>query len=239
MKRTIVVLAAAFLLLAGCSVKQEIALAGDGSGGAVLNVELAPMLVNYLQDLSGSVTQDGSFSIFDTKTLSQTLEKEPGVTVRTAESKNSGTLHLELTFTDISRVLAAQGESVDSFLRFSRSGERKTLVITVSQQVVKQLFSLTPLSGSMVEQTLLPPPESKMGKKEYIDYLSWAMEEYAPDGDAASIIGNAVIHVGVTVKGSILSQSGGVQDGNRVDFQLPVVDLLTARSPITYQITFR
>jgi len=43
----------------------------------------------------------------------------------------------------------------------------------------------------------------------------------------------------VDVNGEIVSQSGGVREGNTVSFELPVVELLTLESPRRYAVEFR
>jgi hypothetical protein len=84
---------------------------------------------------------------------------------------------------------------------------------------------------------LLPP--AGMGTEEYTEYLVWALEEYEEPSSLREKITNASIRLNVDVDGEVISQSGGVVDGNTVRFEVSLVELLTLPSPRTYAVEFR
>jgi hypothetical protein len=78
-----------------------------------------------------------------------------------------------------------------------------------------------------------------MGTEQYTEYLVWALEEYEDAGPLREKIASSSIELRVTVTGELLSQTGGVRNGNTVTFDVPLVELLTLSSPRRYAVEFR
>ncbi len=166
------------------------------------------------------------------------------MTLVSAQAPNPDTLELEVKFSDVSRVFSSlkggsESVSAGQFATFTKSGNTRTITVRVDRSDISAILGLTPLSGSVAANVLLPPKDYPMTAEEYVSYLSWALADYAKNGDVKPIIRNASIEVTVRVAGTVISQTGGTLQGNSVRFSLPVVKLVTAEKPATYSVTFR
>ncbi|TVQ38699.1 MAG: hypothetical protein EA384_08180 [Spirochaetaceae bacterium] len=225
------------VLLSACSVRQEMTLSRSGAGQATVSVELHRVLVEYLADLSGFT--GGSMQIFDLAALEERFAAEPGVELLSATVPNAHQLRLRVRFADIARVFDAQSGVVREVFTFSEDGEQRRLQIRLTPHSVRALMGFSPASDSMLADILLPPVDQPMREADYVDYLAWALEEYQRQTPIATIIRNAAIRVEIEPEGRIVSQRGGRTEGNRVIFEIPVVQLLTVRDALEYSLTFR
>lgn len=231
------VVALIVVLLSACSVRQEMTLSRSGAGQATVSVELHRVLVEYLADLSGFT--GGSMQIFDLAALEERFAAEPGVELLSATVPNAHQLRLRVRFADIARVFDAQSGVVREVFTFSEDGEQRRLQIRLTPHSVRALMGFSPASDSMLADILLPPVDQPMREADYVDYLAWALEEYQRQTPIATIIRNAAIRVEIEPEGRIVSQRGGRTEGNRVIFEIPVVQLLTVRDALEYSLTFR
>ncbi|WP_455382299.1 hypothetical protein [Salinispira pacifica] len=228
-----------------CSSRQQVDLSVNGSGEAQVEIHLTPVLVSYLQDLAATVNGTApskSQPIFDLNALKAAFSRYPGLVLDQASTPGIGTLALWVRFADVSRLLDGANGRVADFVDFRRDGDLRTLTVRLDRDVVDQLLTLTPLSGSVAGSVLLPPAGSSMSSEEYVSYLGWALEDYANGADGPSIeriIRSSEVDVDITVEGRIVSAKGGKVKGNVVSFSIPVVKLLTLSNALVYSVSFR
>ncbi len=230
-------MALALLPFSGCSVRQEVTLSRSGAGEATVNVELHRVLVEYLADLSGF--SGGTMQIFDLDALEQRFAREPGLELLSASTPNDNQLRLQIRFADIAQVFDARYGAVREVFSFSQDGELRRLEIRLTPQSIRELMEFSPASDTMLADILVPPDDQPMREADYVDYLAWALEEYQRETPIAAIIRNASIRIEIEPEGRIESRHGGRTQGNRVIFEIPVVELLTARDTLEYSLTFR
>jgi hypothetical protein len=228
-------LAAALLTLVQCTARQDITIAVDGTGTADVDIALDEIFIRYLRDLSGSMGgAEDELRIFDVDEIRRRFEERPGIELTRIGRGGPGLLSLSLRFDDVQRLLTEENAS---FLTMERAGGRNRLEIVVSRAAIEEALSYSPLSGSSVSQMLLPPAE--MCTEEYTEYLVWALEEYEQERSLREKIAGSALRLRVRVNGEIISQEGGVREGNTVAFDVPLVELLTLSSPRRYAIEFR
>ena len=231
------VLLALTLVFASCSVRQEMSLDGDGAGEASITVELHRVLLDYLADLSGF--SGGTIEVFDLAALRQRFADEPGLTLVAATTPRPNRLELQLRYDDIGRVFDAQQDAVREVFAFERNGAERRLAIKLTPDAVRELLAFSPASDTMLADILLPPADQPMKEADYVDYLAWALEEYQQETPIPRIIRDASIEVSIRPAGSIVGQTGGRVQGNRVVYDIRVVQLLTMQEPLEYSLTFR
>ncbi len=228
------------VLAAGCSSTQRIDLSLDGAGTAAVQIRLSPFLVSYLQDLAATVSGTAPSKdqpVFDLAALREAFARYPDLTLLDAATPSIDTLTLTIRFSDASRLLS--GVSGGGFINFSRNGAERTLSIRLDREAVGQLLQLTPLSGSVAGNILLPPKDAAMSEKEYASYLAWALEDYTTGKNVEQTITDSSLDVAISVAGTLVSVSGGRRSGNSAQFSIPVVRLLTLQKPVIYSLTFR
>lgn len=250
-------LAAVLFLAAACSASQEISLDIDGGGGGELEIRLHPMFVSYYRDLvlSFAASAPEDVPIFDLQSIEAGFAAGEHVTLVDAEVDDPGTLRLVLSFDDVGRVMEegafAPGTAGDaprepvlgngsaSLFSYSREDAVGRLQITLDRRVVEAALAMAPIGDMGSVGLLLPPEGGEMSADEYADYVAWALEEYAGDGDALSAVNESRIRLDVRVPGTVVSVRGGEQTERGARFEISIPELLTLAEPVAYEIAFR
>ena len=219
----------------GCSVSQQLDLQVDGSGEIRLAVDLDRVFQEYYRDLSGSESIEAG-GIFDPVEIERVLHGQPGLQVREVLVPEPGRLEVSLQLQDVEQLF--HDDALPQILIFTRSADRAGLEIQVGRNDLPRFLQLSPVGDSPMVEYLLPPGSS-LSRSDYIDYLSWALEEYEGSIPIARVIESAAIELRVRPQGEILVQRGGEVVDGTVVFRIPVIDLVLADSPLQYSLEFR
>jgi hypothetical protein len=235
----VVVLASLTLLsiVTSCSVRDEMLLHPDGSGEVHVSVDMHPVLMAYFTDLMMALTgAEGDPPIYDLDALSASFAERPGVTLVSADTPERGALRLHVRFEDINQLFADEDSAETA--RFSSSGSRRELVVTLNRASVNRFLGYAPEDSSMLADLLLPPEDGSLPSEDYRGELEWAFEEYGTPDEVADALDSAVIEVRITPDGRIVTQSGGSIVGDSVVFRIPVLELLTLDDERVYSLSF-
>lgn len=232
------VLAAAFALLAaGCTVREDVVLAADGSGEASLSVELHPIMIAYMNDLMTAMSGvEGEYPLFDIEQIAASFAEREGVELTAIERPKRGALALSIRFTDI-RALFAR-EDADDILTFERDGANRELTVRLNRDAVQRFLEFAPEENASMAQFLFPPADGSVSREEYREEMAWALEEYDDREAVERALDNATIEVRVDTAGEIVGQSGGRVEDGVVVFSIPVLELLTLSGDRTYSLVF-
>jgi len=226
------------LLVAGCTVREELRVAADGSGTATVDISIHPIMAAYYNDLLVAMTGvEREFPLFDPVQIEQSFAERAGISLLGLELKNRLELSVAVAFNDLNRVFPADSGS-PSVLAFERSGTRRTLRIRLDRAAVDQFLSFAPEETAAMSEFLFPPVDGSVSREEFREQMAWALEEYADAGVVAEILENAEIVVVVRPEGTIVSQTGGRILGETVVFHVPVLDILTITGEQIYSVTF-
>ncbi len=234
--RSLVIVVVSIVIGVGCTVRQEVEISVTGGGEATVEVELDRIMAAYLRDLGGLVGSAGD-DVFDLDELSRAFSRRPAVRLRNATTPNPERLVIEAAFSDLSRVLSDEAD-VAGLFSFSRSGAERTLTITVNRATVESALQLSPFGDDDAIMMLLPPAGA-MSTDEYVEYLSWAFEEYDTPARVRRAVRDAEIALSVTVDGTVVRHTGGIRSGNIVRYRIPVAKLLISPATTVYSVTFR
>jgi hypothetical protein len=224
-----------------CTVDQDVVVEQSGSGNSRVSVKLHPVMTAYLSDLTamlGDVKDPDEVKIFEPEAMEYAFSFYEDMNLNGVSVPTRDSMTLTITFDDIGKVLASQEQQFGRLFSFKTEKGIKTIDIMVDQSVIRHVLSFSP-AGKTMAQSLLPPEGYTFTKEEYIDYLEWPLEEYLNGSDLGKILAESFIHLELRVKGTIIRQEGGTVSGSLVRFRLPLLDAVTAESPITYSITFR
>ena len=240
LKRSAVVLvlaAALALLAAGCTVREDVVLAADGSGEASLSVELHPIMIAYMNDLMTAMSGvEGEYPLFDLEQIAVSFAEREGVELTSIDRPKRGALALSIGFTDIREVFAR--EDADDILTFDRDGANRELTVTLNRGAVQRFLEFAPEENASMAQFLFPPADGTVSREEYRGEMAWALEEYDDREAVERALDNATIEVRVDPAGEIVSQSGGRVEDGVVVFSIPVLELLTLSGDRTYSLVF-
>ena len=225
------------VLVGACTVREDIVLRADGSGEAVLDIDLHPILIDYFNDLASAMTGiEGEHPIFDIARLSEAVEERPEIALVHAEQRRRGALTLAVVFTDINTLFAREG--AQDVLHLRPRGEHRELTLRLSRDAVHRFLEFAPEESESLIQLLLPPADGTVSREEYRDELAWALEEYERRAVVERVLDEAVIEVRITPVGRVVEQSGGrIVDGSVV-FTIPVLELLTLPGERVYSLVF-
>jgi hypothetical protein len=225
------------VLFGSCTVREEMVLSAAGSGEAAVSVNMHPVLIAYFADLMAAMTGvEEPMPIFNLDQLTASFEQRPGVRLLEAAEPERGSLRLRVAFDDVGELLAGQSDT--DALRFSRSGTRRTLRITLDREAVNRFLGFAPEESRTMADLLLPPPDGTMTIEEYREVLAWSLEEYAGSDEVLDALDRAMIEVAIRPEGNIVSQTGGEVRGNAVVFRVPVMELLTLQGELVYSLSF-
>lgn len=228
------------LVVTSCTVKEEITLTGQGSGSAVVRVELHPILVAYYGDLMTAMTGvDGEVPVFDLDQLTLAFAEHPSVRLLRVERRARGSLQLEVAFDDVNAVFSDADLDGSGLFSFRTVGSQRELTVRLDQNTVGRFLAFAPPESAMMSEFLLPPRDGSVSRTEYQEELGWALEEYAPSAEVQAALSQAAIEVAIRPTGTIQSQTGGtVREDGAVVFRVPVMELLTLTEPLIYQVVF-
>ena len=229
-----VVFATVAIVLTGCSATQQMDLRIDGTGEVSLSVELGRVFREYYSDLSGGDSDE----IFDAAEIMRVLQGQPGLTVRSVSTPGLGQLEIDLQLQDVEQLFRDDSMEMPEIVYFVRNGDRATIHIRFGRSDIPRFLRLSPVGDSPMIEYLLPPGQD-LNRSEYIEYLSWAFEEYEGSTAIARVIEDAAIELRLRPEGDILVQRGGEVDGDTVVFRVPVIDLVLADEPYEFSVQFR
>lgn len=245
--------AAALLLLASCTVREELVVDGNGSGTATLSINLHPIMISYYNDLLTAMTGvPGEYPVFDLEQLAAAFAEQPAVNLTRIERSARGQLEMELSFSDLNDVAESAGQAADvdgsagagpafdptSIFTFGRDGARREMTVRLDRGAVSGFLAFAPPESAMMTSFLLPPEDGSVSRDEYQDELAWALEEYASASEVNRVLENAAIEVVVRPLGRIESQSGGTIRGDSVVFRVPILEVLTLNEERVYSVVF-
>ena len=235
-------LLAACLLVAGCSVDQEIAVRLNGAGEAEVRVELHPVFIDYLLALAEvaeevELPDDPSGALFDVSEVEASIAEWPGVEAARIATPSQEQLDLHLTFDDLPAAFAPTapeaGAGTTPLISLT-GGERRTLRVHLDSDNYHQLAALFPVLEHPLVISLGPQPDLEVSDDEYLEMMQFVLGD---DGPPA--IGDSEVKVLVRVEGSVVEQHGGeLQADGSVLITIPLLRILVLDQPLDYRIVF-
>lgn len=257
MKRLVLpafVIAGVFLLLfSGCSARQDVELQADGSGSTTVRIDLHPIFVQYLRDLTAGLSMDSPdgfdgaesgtggepFRIFDEAKIAAAFARTDGATLQDFRRTAPGHIRLTASFANPARVLPApQQPGVAPVVEFSKSGAERTLRFSLNSQNVSSLYSLL---GMQEQQTMLTfgPQPDPLTEAEYIDMMVYALGTYAERGELQRALKSQNLQIVVQVEGQILAAEGFTVEAGRAEANIPFLQPATLFEPLELRLRWR
>ena len=237
-----VALLAASLLVAGCSVDQEIAVRLNGAGEAQVRVELHPVFIDYLlalAEIAGEVeaSADPSEALFDVSEVEAAIAEWPGVEAARIATPAPEQLELLLTFADLQAAFepAAPEPGVDTTPLISLTGsKRRTLSVHLDSDNYHQLTALFPVLEHPLVISLGPQPDLEVSDGEYLEMMQFVLGD---DGPPAIV--DSEVKIRVQVEGRVVEQHGGeLLDDGSVLITIPLLRILVLDQPLDYRVVF-
>ena len=235
--RLVVAVIVVIALLGACSVRQELTLRQDGSGEALVTVDVHPLMLSYVNDLFTALTGVAEeHPVFDVDQIAATFEQRREIDLVRVERLDRGRLEMVMRFADINAAFAEEGSA--DVVSFTRQGANRELVVRLDRQAVNRFLGFAPPESAAMTQFLFPPADGSVSAAEYREELAWALEEYADRAEVLRVLDAAAIEVVVRPTGRIVRQTGGVIRDGAVIFSIPILEVLTLDRSRTYSVVF-
>lgn len=228
------------LLLAGCSVDQEIAVQVNGAGEAAVRVELQPVFVDYLlalAEVAADELPDDPGELFDVAEVEAAIAGWPGVEAAQIATPSTELLEMRLIFADLQEAFspAAPGPEAGAAPLISLTGgERRTLSVHLDGANYHQLTTLFPILEHPLVISLGPQPDLEVTDDEYLEMMQFVLGD---DGPPAIL--ESEVTVRVRVEGRVVEQHGGeLQADGSVLIRIPLLRVLVLDQPLDYRIVF-
>lgn len=238
-------------LSSACSARQDVALNADGSGSTTVRIDLHPIFVQYLRDLTAGLSSEGfgagesdasgenPFRIFDEFKIAAAFARTEGATLQNFRRTAPGHIELTALFDNPAEVLPApQQEDVPRVVQFSSIGGERTLELTLTSKNVGSLYSLVGMEEQQNMLTFGPQP-NPLTEEEYLDMMSYALGTYAEGGELERVLKSQNLHIVVQVDGEITSAEGfSLRDG-RAEATIPFLRPATLFQPLELSLSWK
>ena len=214
-------------LLLSCAARIDGSLAADGSAVMSVNVSLETGMTSLIRRLKAAGGQTGD-PVLDGQSIAQSMSNKPGVArvsfTNTASSALDGTVQIS----NINEFLAVGG-----FIKFEQGRTGGSCEINISRDNGPAILAMLSLEISDYLETLMAP----LVTGEDLNKAGYLAEVTSIYGRTVSNeIAGSRIRVSIDFPGTVTSVRGGTFSGRRVNFDIPVLDLLVLETPLSYNV---
>jgi len=230
MKHFFLLLIAALLPLLSCATNINGALAADSSAALSISVSLGPQMTSLIERLSAAAGQVGG-PVLDGQEISRSMTQAPGVA--SVSLRNTGPAAIEgpVRISAISDFLAAAGNR--GFISFEQSAAGGRCQIYISRENGPAIIErLSPQVADALNALMAPVATGEiMTKTEYLEQIAIFYSRALSDEIAASRI-----RASIDFPATVTSGTGGASSGRRVNFDIPLLDLLVLETALVYEV---
>ena len=208
-------------------------------GGAVdlsLKTSLGPRMSSLIRSLRGFMGDTADVPMLDGNSISQSMAASPGV--QAVSLKNTGPSALEGTIS-ISKVedFLTAGGSKARFVTYTEGREAgsSSIIIALDKDSAPEI--LTRLSSEAEEYLSALMAPAVVGetstRQEYLQLITSVYGRPLADEIAASRL-----KVSIDFPRPVKAVSGGNASGKRVEFDVPILDILVLEQPLRYEVSW-
>src|SRR6056297_3398369 len=238
-------------LFSACSARQDVELNADGSGSTTVRIDLHPIFIQYLRDLTAGLSSEGTngsetdasgkdpFRIFDEFKIAAAFARTDGATLQEFRRRAPGHIELTATFDNPAEVLPTpQQNDIPRVVQFSSSGGERSLQLILTSENVSSLYSLVGMEEQQNMLTFGPQP-NPLSEEEYLDMMGYALGTYAEGGELERVLKSQNLQIVVQVDGEITSAEGfSLRDG-RAEATIPFLRPATLFQPLELSLSWK
>ena len=226
------VLCALVLSISSCSARISGSLNNESAGSFTVTASLQPRisaLIHSLRSLSGEQGQDQQ--IIDGRTIAESMTRAPGVASVSFENTSPQSIEGPVRISRIGDFLSSGGEGFIRFEQGQGAGGRCT--IDLRRELGPAILSRVSAEVTAYLEALMAPIATgeEINGEEYLELVESVYGKGVADEIAVS-----TIRASVDFPGVIQNAEGGTFSGRRVEFEIPLLDLLVLEEPLTYEV---
>ena len=181
-----------------------------------------------LRNLSAAAAQAADKPLLDGPAIALSMSAAPGIA--SVSFKNTAPTAIEGPVR-VSRISALGGGA--GFISFEQNSSGGRCLISISRDTGPEILGmLSPEITDYLAALMAPLATGEsLSKAEYLALVSSIYSKAISDE-----ISRSKILASITFPGTIRSVRGGTFSGRRVDFDIPLVDLLVLETPLIYEV---
>ena len=231
----LLLLALAVILAVGCSIRQDVTVAADGSGTVSMRIKLEQVFMDYLTDLAELTGDSRGGRIFDVEEIKKGFAERDDLELRRISSPTPDVLEMEIAFRSIERVFAREEKLQRAgIVSFTKTAAGYSLRFHLERGNFDQVLEFLPFLQNPLFEGLGPQEGDATTESEYLEMI-----ELALGAEGAAKLKTSTIETRVAVKGTLVSQEGGAVSGGVVTYRTPLLRVLLLDKPVDYSIVFR
>ncbi len=232
-----------------CDAKVDIKVKSDDSGQVFLNLQLDPMLTQYVYDLQSSftnMTPDQAKGFIQPEAIEAAFAESKSVKLVSAEVPDANTIRIQLAFNALEEILNEGNANIE---KTQQDQIREVMDFVIGKDGVKKIHFQLDKEKFNTLLTLVPaeyqamvaafaPPGYEVEKSDYLEMLALNFIEYDMDY-MKNKIQTAKLQLNFQIDGTILSHQGGTKKGNVVSYEIPLLDLLVMSDSYYFEVQFK
>ena len=239
------VLSVSILFNTACSSNQKIFLTNNGSGTAVVTINLDPMLIQYISDITGGFNDETAASrleIFNIQKIKDQISGMPRILLKHIENPSPGRLTVSLKFSAIDKIFPGKGKSsLPAVFQFTEGKGARSLLFTLTAGNFTAFTTFIGLEGNESIDTFGPQKDHPLSKAEYTDMIEYLFSEYGSKAIIDTALTHSTVTIDVQVQGSLSSVVGSPSvitsfKGSYGTISIPLLDIVTLSKPLTVKI---
>ena len=221
-------------LFFSCAARIDGTIREGGSAEVSFQTSLEPRIIALIQSLRSFMGETPSTPILDGPAMGYSLASSPGISSVSIRNTSGTSLEGIIYISNIGDFLASPAGK-GRFITYveGRTPGSSSLIITLDKDTTPELISrLSPEAVEYLEALFAPAVLGETSTKaEYLSLVSMIYGRAMADEITA-----ARIRASVEFPRSVSSTHGGAASGRRVDFNIPLVDLLVLETPLRYEV---
>ena len=219
-----------------CTVKQDLTIKSGKDGEIFVDLELNPVFVRYINDLSETPGKCAKSGIFNTDEITRELKAYPSARPVSVVSPEPSKLILILKTENYTKLLP---DKYVPFIRITDSDKVRKVTFHIGRDNYKALDEVFEISDNPILSGLAPQIDKPYTNKEYVDLLAYVFEDYLEKGESAQkILDKSFVQLNIKTSGKVLSSDKGSFKGNSLWIKLPLVDFLTLEKTVEFSFTY-
>ncbi|MCQ2604484.1 MAG: hypothetical protein MJ215_05520 [Spirochaetia bacterium] len=236
MRKFLVLLTFLCVLLAGCTVKQDISIKSGRDGDVFIDLELDPVFVRYINDVSETTGTSAAEGIFNTQEIYDGLSGFDAVDPVSVITPEPSRLTMIMKVDDYSNVLPDRYVPV---IRIAESGSVRTVYFHLGTDNYGAVDKVFGISSNPVLAGLAPQSENPYSESEYISMLDYVFSDYFENNATAdSILKNSFVQLNIRTDGKILESDMGEISGNNLKVRIPMIKFATLKQPVEFSFKY-
>lgn len=227
---------AAVLVTAGCTVRQDIGIKSGNGGEVFVDLELNPVFVKYINDLSEATGKSASEGIFNTEDISSAISGYPDTEPVSVVSPEESRLKLIIRSGDFTRVLPSEYAPI---LKFEDSDGERKVTFHLGADNYEAIDMVFGISGNPVLSALAPQTDNPYTGEEYTALIDYVFSDYLDNSTTAEqIVESSYVQLNIRAPGNIISADMGEYKGNLLKVKIPAVRFLTLEKPVDFSFKY-